>query len=162
MSKYLIKKEEIDRMEGLSKTHFLNDNARRVNKSLGDLTGLTGIGFHMIDIPPGADSTELHVHQYEDECVYVLEGTGEATVGEDVFPVAAGDFLGYRAGGLAHKLTNTGAQVLTCIVVGQRLQHDVADYPRLKKRLYRNEGQPWELVSHESIEKPGGSAGKKS
>ena len=51
MSKYLIKKEEIDRMEGLSKTHFLNDNARRVNKSLGDLTGLTGIGFHMIDIP---------------------------------------------------------------------------------------------------------------
>ena len=39
MDKYLITKEEIDDYEGLSKTHFLNDNAKRVNKSLGDLTG---------------------------------------------------------------------------------------------------------------------------
>ena len=159
MDKYLLKKQEIDEMAGLDKVHFLNDRARRNNKSLGDLTGLTGFGFHMIEIPVGAYSTELHVHHNEDECVYVLEGMGEATIGDDIFIIEAGDFLGYRAGGLAHTIKNAGEQILKCLVVGSRLQHDVADYPNLKKRIYRNEGQPWELVSHENIERP--VAGKK-
>ena len=44
MSKYFIPKEEIDALVGDNKTHFLNENASRVNKSLGDLTGLTGLG----------------------------------------------------------------------------------------------------------------------
>jgi uncharacterized cupin superfamily protein len=66
MDKYLVTKEEIDDYEGLSKTHFLNDNAKRVNKSLGDLTGLTGFGFHIIEIEPGRESTEFHKHYHED------------------------------------------------------------------------------------------------
>ena len=41
---YLITAEEIAAMEGLAKVHFQNPNARRINKSLGDLTGLTGDG----------------------------------------------------------------------------------------------------------------------
>lgn len=45
---YLIPARAIKDMEGLQKTHFLNDNAIRINKSLGDLTGLTGFGFHII------------------------------------------------------------------------------------------------------------------
>ncbi|MEO0362142.1 MAG: cupin, partial [Pseudomonadota bacterium] len=39
--RYLVTREEIEAMEGLAKTHFLNADARRTNKSLGDLTGLT-------------------------------------------------------------------------------------------------------------------------
>lgn len=159
MDTYLIKKQEIDEMTGLDKVHFLNDKAQRNNKSLGDLAGLTGFGFHLIEVPVGAYTTEFHVHHNEDECVYVLEGSGEAIIGDDVFAIAAGDFIGYRAGGLAHTIKNSGQQVLKCLVVGTRLEHDVADYPNLDKRLYRNEGQPWELVSHEHIERP--AAGKK-
>ncbi len=60
--KYLVTAEEIAAMEGLRKTHFLNDNARRTNKSLGDLTGLTGIGFHIIEVEPGRETTEYHLH----------------------------------------------------------------------------------------------------
>lgn len=45
---YLIKAAEIDAMEGTDKVHLLNENAKRVNKSLGDMTGLTGLGFHII------------------------------------------------------------------------------------------------------------------
>ncbi|GLX80096.1 hypothetical protein tinsulaeT_34360 [Thalassotalea insulae] len=33
MDKYLITKEEIEQYQGIDKTHFLNDNAKRVNKS---------------------------------------------------------------------------------------------------------------------------------
>jgi uncharacterized cupin superfamily protein len=160
VEKYLITKEEIEGLEGLQKTHFLNQNAQRVNKSLGDITGLTGLGFHIITIEPGFETTELHKHYHEDECVYVLEGEATATIGDSVYKIKAGDFLGYRAGGLAHAILNTGTTTLKCIVVGQRLDHDVGDYPRLNKRIYRQKGMPWNLVDITNIEEP--VAGKKA
>lgn len=156
MDKYLLKREEIENLEGVAKTHFLNKNACRVNKSLGDLTGLTGFGFHLIEVQPGHESTEYHKHYHEDECVYVLEGTAEARVGKERHLVRAGDFLGYRAGGEPHTLRNTGDVVLKCIVVGERREHDVGDYPDLGKRIYRQKGLPWNLVDMQNIEEPAG------
>ncbi|MDY6942935.1 MAG: cupin domain-containing protein [Pseudomonadota bacterium] len=154
MDKYIVTRKEIEQYEGINKTHFLNDNAQRVNKSLGDLTGLTGLGFHIIEVQPGHESTEFHKHYYEDECVYVLEGQAEAVIGDQSYPVSTGDFIGYRAGGEAHTLRNTGDSLLKCIVVGQRLDHDVGDYPRLGKRLYRQKGLPWNLVDIGDIDEP--------
>ena len=144
---------------GLHKAHFLNPGAVRVNRSLGDMTGLTGFGFHIIEVEPGFATTEHHVHHHEDECVYVLEGEATAHLGEEARTIRAGDFVGYRRGGLAHSIVNTGTTVLRCIVVGERLSHDVADYPRLGKRLYRHASLPWNLVDHDAIEEP--VAGKK-
>ncbi|WP_238937475.1 hypothetical protein [Pseudoalteromonas sp. S16_S37] len=69
MDKCLITHEEIDALPSISKTHFLNDNAQRTNKSLGDFTGLSGFGFHIIEVEPGRASTEFHKHYHEDECV---------------------------------------------------------------------------------------------
>ena len=158
-SKYLISKSEIDNLEGLHKQHFLNPNARRINKSLGDLTGLNAIGFHIIEIEPGYESTELHYHYFEEECVYILHGVADAVIGDQVYRVEAGDFLGYRAGGDPHKLINTGTENLKCIVVGQRLDHDVADYPNSGKRLFRDKGLPWNLVDMKAISHP--DAGRK-
>lgn len=159
MKKYLVTKEEIEQYEGLAKTHFLNDNARRINKSLGDLTGLTGFGFHIIEVQPGHESTEFHKHYYEDECVYVLEGSAEARIGDKIYTVKSGDFIGYRSGGEAHSLKNTSNSLFKCIVVGQRLDHDVGDYPDKNKRIYRQKDMPWNLVDIDDIENPGG--GKK-
>lgn len=159
MDKYILTRAEIAAYEGVDKTHFLNGNARRINKSLGDLTGLSGLGFHIIEVAPGCDTTEPHKHYYEDECVYVLEGEAEALIGEETFKVGAGDFIGYRAGGEAHGLRNVGTGVLRCIVVGQRLDHDVADYPMKKKRMFRNRGMRWNLVDLDAIAEP--TAGRK-
>lgn len=157
--RYIVKADEIAKLEGTKKTHFLNDNAIRTNKSLGDLTGLTGLGFHVIEVQPGAESTEYHKHYHEDECTYVLSGTGIVTLGDQETPVEAGDFIGYRAGGLAHTMRATGDSALVCIVVGQRLAHDVGDYPKLGKRIYRQSGLPWNLVDIDAIQTPDG--GKK-
>ena len=159
MDQYIITREEIAAYEGVAKTHFLNENAQRINKSLGDLTGLTGIGFHIIEVAPGHDSTEFHKHYYEDECVYILEGEAEATIGDAKYPVKSGDFIGYRAGGEPHQLKNTGDDILRCIVVGQRLAHDVGDYPRQQKRIYRHQGMQWNLVDLDDIAEP--EAGRK-
>jgi uncharacterized cupin superfamily protein len=159
MDKYIITRVEIEAYPGIAKTHFLNDNAKRINKSLGDLTGLTGFGFHIIEVEPGCESTELHKHYHEDECVYILDGEAEATIGDTQHPVKQGDFIGYRAGGEPHTLKNIGDRTLRCIVVGQRLPHDVGDYPLKHKRIYRNQGMTWNLVDLDNIAEP--TAGEK-
>lgn len=152
----ILKKSTIEKEEGLHKTHFLNANAQRVNKSLGDMTGLTGFGIHLIEVQPGSESTEYHMHYYEDECTYVLEGSGKVVIGEQEIRIESGDFIAYPKGGEAHTMINTGTQVLKCLVVGERLAHDVGDYPRLKKRIFRNAGQPWNLVDMDAVSEPVG------
>lgn len=162
--RYVLTKSDIEKMPGVEKVHFLNPNGRRINKSLGDATGLTGLGVHHIEVPVGADSTEYHVHQNEDECVYILEGNARLTLDDEVVDLGPGDFVGLPAKGPAHVFHNPGPAVLRCLVIGQRLAHDVGDYPRLGKRLYRNDGS-WNLVDHKDIvdpkSAPGSTVGKK-
>lgn len=151
--RYVLTKSDIEQMPGVEKVHFLNPNGRRLNKSLGDATGLSGIGVHHIEVPVGADSTEYHSHQQEDECVYILEGNALLTLDDEVVSLGPGDFVGLPAKGPAHVFHNPGPTVLRCLVIGQRLSHDVGDYPRLGKRLYRNDGS-WNLVDHQHIVDP--------
>jgi uncharacterized cupin superfamily protein len=128
-------------MEGLRRVHQLNSAAIRLDKSLGDETGLRNIGIHLITIAPGDKSTELHSHKYEEEAIYVLSGHGSEIMGDTKHKVGPGDFIAFPAGGLAHETVNDGAEPLVCLVIGQRLVQDVVDYPRMGKRLYRNSGQ---------------------
>ena len=150
---YIVRKKEIELMEGIAKTHYLNDNARRINKSLGDVVGLKNLGFHIIEVQPGYESTEYHSHACEDECVYILSGKATVTIDEVDYEVSAGDFVGYPAGGLPHTMKNTGSEVLRCIVAGQRLPYDVGDYPRIGKRVFRYNGTN-DLVDTNNISHP--------
>lgn len=141
----------IAEMAGQKKVHFLNEAAVRINKSLGDAVGLKNIGVHIISVLPGHYSTEHHVHLFEEECIYVLSGQGTAFIGQDAHPIGSGDFVGCPINGIAHSMQATGTEPLVCLVMGQRLKQDVADYPNLKKRLYRNSGE-WNLVEHANIQ----------
>lgn len=145
--KHIIRKNEVT---GLSRTHFLNENAITIKKSLSDLAGLTKLGFHIIEVEPGYESTEYHRHHNEDECSYILSGEATITTGEEEHLVGSGDFIGYPAGGEPHTMKNTGDSTLICIVVGQRLQNDIVDYPNLNKRLYCH-GDKSDLVNISDI-----------
>ena len=152
-SQFLLKASDIDSMEGELITHFLNPNAVRFNKSLGQATGMSEMGVHMIYVEPGHDSTEYHKHLYEEECIYIISGTGRLTIEDDDFEVAKGDFVGLPANKVAHALFNNGNESLVCLVMGQRLKHDIADYPNQAKRIYRHNGEA-EVVKHENISYP--------
>ena len=69
--------------------------------------------------------------------MYVLSGKGTLTIEGDKYPFDEGDFVGFPANSAAHSLTNDGTETLICLVMGQRLEHDVADYPNQRKRLYK-------------------------
>jgi uncharacterized cupin superfamily protein len=132
----LLKATEIDAMEPRRSVHPLNERAVRFKKSLSEMTGLTQFGFHLVTLQPGHDSTEYHRHLYEEECIYILSGNGEALIDNHVHEVGPGDFMGFARGGAAHTLSNTGHLPLVLIVAGQRLEQDVCDYPHKGKRLY--------------------------
>jgi uncharacterized cupin superfamily protein len=151
---YLLTAAQIAAMEPLDKTHFLNARARRLNRSLGDATGLTGLGIHLIEVAPGAETTEYHRHYHEDEAVYVLSGSATARIGEARHTIGPGDFIGYRKAGLAHAIENTGDVPLRLLVIGERLAHDVGDYPDKGKRIYRQAGLPANLVDLDAIDEP--------
>jgi len=134
----ILSSEAIAAMTGEVRVHALNPNAIRVTKSLGDAVGLTQIGVHMVTVMPGHESAEYHRHLYEEECVYVLSGNGLAVIDEQCFEIAAGTFLGFPRKGAAHAISNNGTEPLVLLVTGQRLEHDVCEYPRKKKRLHMN------------------------
>ncbi|QFU07252.1 Cupin domain protein [Rhodobacteraceae bacterium THAF1] len=156
---HVLTADAIAAMEGTAKTHSPNDRARRVNKSLGDATGLSGIGVHLIEVSPGDLTTEHHVHYHEDECVYVLSGTATMVIGDAQIPIGPGDVIGHPKGGAAHHIENTGTEPFRALVIGERAAHDVGDYPRLGKRIFRSAGLPWTVADMDDLTFP--IAGKK-
>ncbi len=151
--KLLLLARDIAALPGEKKIHFLNPNAVRLNKSLGDAIGLKHMGVHLVSIEPGCDSTEYHKHNYEEECAYVLSGRGRLVIEGDRYEIGPGVFFGFPANTAAHAITHDGTETLVCLVMGQRLEHDVADYPNKAKRLYRNSGE-WNLVDLGNISNP--------
>lgn len=134
----LLKAEAIAAMAGKLKIHDLNDNAVRSTKFLGAVTGLVNLGFDLMTVLPGREASEYHRHLFEEECYYILGGSGEVVIDGVSHAVGAGDFLGFPANGLAHTLKNTGNEPLTFLAVRQMLVQDVCDYPRKNLRLYMN------------------------
>ena len=147
----LITRDEIEKIPVERKEHFLNGNAQVTNRSLGDLAGITGFGFHILEVEPGRDTTEFHFHHTEDECVFILTGQGCARCGDETFTVSDGDFIGYRRGGVAHTITNPGDTMMRCIVVGQRQESDVVDFPDQKKRMFRAPDHAWKVVDYADL-----------
>lgn len=64
---------------------------------------------------PGQEH-KLHTHDAQDKLYFVLQGTGEATVGSDAAVVQAGDLVLARAG-KEHALRNPGPGRLVVMVV---------------------------------------------
>ncbi len=151
--KYLLTASDIKQMPADEITHFLNPNATRLNKSLGDAVGMKNMGFHLITVEPGKESTEYHKHHYEDEAVYVLSGNATLIIEGDSYTISQGDFIGLPCNKVAHTIINDSDETLECLVVGQRLAQDVADYPNQAKRLYRNSGS-MNLVDFKSVQLP--------
>jgi uncharacterized cupin superfamily protein len=133
-------------MAGQDNRLFLNRDARHLQKLLGDIAGLTKLGFYLIEVPIGSATCTFHQHLCDKECIDILEGTGTAHIGATVLQVEAGDFIAYPAGCEAHDPRNTGSSILKCIIVGQRLDFDIVDYPEQARWLYRANGEKSDLV----------------
>ncbi len=97
---------------------------------LGDAGGLTQFGVNLLQLPPGAWSSQRHWHSTEDEFVYVISGEVVLITdrGEEV--LRAGDCVAFpRSVPDGHHLINKSDSVVVCLEVGTRMEHDFTDYP---------------------------------
>jgi uncharacterized cupin superfamily protein len=133
--------KRLSEMDERRHVHQYNDNAIRMTKTLGDLAGLTDMGLHMVRIEPGRETTEHHFHGQDEEFLFIVSGGGLARLGEDSFPIKAGDVLMFPKDGPAHSMLNDSAEDLVYLMGGTRSPIDICTYPHLARRQYNVGGK---------------------
>ncbi len=135
-SPYLLRSASI--REGRKRfRHPWNPDSEVVLTQLGPPTGLKRTGVSLVTIPPGRESFAPHMHHCEEEWLYILSGAGAAQIGDEEYPVGAGDFMGFPPGTVAHNLRNTGDEPMVYLMGGESLENEIADFPGLGLRMVR-------------------------
>ena len=141
--RFLVRSEEA--AEQASRfSHPWNSSSELYGTRLSSLVGLSRLGVSRVRVPPGKESFVYHSHYREEEWIYVLSGRGVAEIDGEKFGVAAGDFMGFAAPQVAHHLRNPYDEDLVYLMGGEALDVDIADFPRLGKRMVRR-GQEVEI-----------------
>jgi uncharacterized cupin superfamily protein len=141
--RFLVKADEIAERASVV-SHPWNPNSEIVGTRLGVLAGLSRIGVNRARIPGGKESFIYHSHYGEEEWIYIISGRGVAEIDGEEYEVAAGDFMGFPTPGVAHHLRNPYEDDLVYLVGGESHDLEVADFPRLGKRMIRH-GQSVEI-----------------
>lgn len=118
-------------------SHPWNPNSDLSGMQLGKAVGLERTGVNFIRVPPGKESFIYHSHYREEEWIYILSGHGVAEIDGAEFAVGAGDFMGFPTPSVAHHLRNTGDEDLVYLAGGENLDIEIAEFPRLEKRMIR-------------------------
>jgi uncharacterized cupin superfamily protein len=131
--------------------HPLNPRSEVWMSPVSRIAGMERLGITRVRVPPGKDSFIYHSHQSEEEFIYILSGRGVAEIGDDEIEVGPGDFMGFPTPSVAHHLTNPFEEDLVYLMGGERRDIELADFPRLGKRLVRD-GQDNRLVDTDALE----------
>jgi uncharacterized cupin superfamily protein len=118
-------------------SHPWNPLSELRGTQLARSVGLKRTGVNFIRVPPGKESFVYHSHQYEEEWIYVLSGRAIALIDDVEYEIATGDFIGYPAPSVAHLMRNPGPDDLVYLSGGEHREFEVADFPRLGKRMVR-------------------------
>jgi uncharacterized cupin superfamily protein len=121
-------------------SHPWNPNSLIIGTQISRLTGLKRTGVSLAKIPPGKESFIYHSHDREEEWIYIISGRGIAEIDGEEFEVSAGDFMGFPTPSVAHHLRNPFDEELVYLMGGENLDVEIADFPRLGKRMLRREG----------------------
>lgn len=127
-------------------------------KAMGELVGLKRQSVYTARIPPGRESFVYHRHHHEEEWMFVLSGRGVVEIDDRRHEIGPGDFLGFTAPGPAHLVKNPYEADLVILAGGERGAMEVADFPRLGKRLVRSGGRAW-FVDEAAMVKVEGDGG---
>jgi uncharacterized cupin superfamily protein len=109
----------------------------RIRQRLGDAGGLTDFGVNLLELAPGAWSSQRHWHSAEDEFVWVLDG--EVTLVDDggEHVLHAGECAAFPKGDAnGHHLVNRSGATVRCLEIGSRKPGaDACDYPDVDLRI---------------------------
>lgn len=124
-----------------SVSHPWNPKSLLVGTHLSQAGGLKRSGVSLVRIPSGHESFAYHAHHREEEWIYVLSGRGIAEIDGAEYELGAGDFVAFPTPSVAHHTRNPFPEDLVYLMGGENLDCDVADFPRLNKRMVKLEGE---------------------
>lgn len=102
----------------------------RSKQALGAAGGLTQFGVNLVELKPGAASSQRHWHHKEDEFVMVVSGELVLVTDEGETLMRAGDCAAFPAGRAnGHHLVNRGWGSALLLAVGSRIEGEVEEYP---------------------------------
>lgn len=88
------------------------------------------IGLVIQTVPPGNFSSRRHRHLFQEEILVIMSGSGMLHHGDERQPVEPGDAICYLPGDPeAHTFENNGSVPLVIWAFGNRLRHEVCEYP---------------------------------
>jgi uncharacterized cupin superfamily protein len=139
----------------------------RSKQALGDAGGLTQFGVNLVELKPGAASSQRHWHSHEDEFVMVVSGELTLVTDEGETLMRAGDCAAFPAGRPnGHQLINRGWGNALFLCVGSRIPEDRAQYPDIdlvfdgKTKSYSHrDGTPYPKRDTRASAMPGQGAG---
>ncbi|MFQ5546655.1 MAG: cupin domain-containing protein [Woeseia sp.] len=118
-------------------SHPWNPNSEITGTRMSEKAGLGRTGVSLVRIAPGKESFVYHLHHREEEWVYVLSGRGLARIDGADYDMGPGDFVAFPTPSVAHHMTNPFQDDLVYLMGGECLQHEIADFPDLDKRMIR-------------------------
>ena len=102
-------------------------------------TGERKIGMAIEVLEPGKQSCPHHYHMVEEEHIIGLEGEATLRLGEERYPIKAGDYVAFPAGRRAgHCIVNEGNAPFKFLIVGDRAPNEVCVYPDSGKIMVYN------------------------
>lgn len=109
----------------------------RIRRTLGDAGGLTDFGVNLLELAPGAWSSQRHWHSAEDEFVWVLQGVVTLIDDAGECVLHAGDCAAFRKGDAnGHQFVNRSDGMVRCLEIGSRKPNeDTCDYPDIDLRI---------------------------
>ena len=98
---------------------------------IGPRIGAQKLGYNITAVPPGKRAFPFHNHRVNEEMVFVLQGAGEIRIGDNTYPIRAGDVIACPAGGkeTAHQIINSSVDELRYLSVSTKLSPEIVDYP---------------------------------
>jgi uncharacterized cupin superfamily protein len=100
--------------------------ATRVRQRLGDARGLTDFGLNIMQLPPGAWSSQRHWHSHEDEFVFILAGEVVLIEDEGETILRAGECAAFpKNTGNGHHMVNRSDIMAVYLEVGSRQPDDM-------------------------------------
>jgi uncharacterized cupin superfamily protein len=103
------------------------------------------VGVAIEELEPGRQSSPTHYHIFEEEHVYILEGSLTVRMGAYSYEMTAGDYVCFPAGMKAgHCLINNSDATCRYVIVGERNPNEVAVYTDSNKVLIRSLG--WRAI----------------
>jgi len=103
-------------------------------KRMGVASGATALGCGWFEVAPGRTAFPNHYHCANEEGIYILEGKGEARIGDKTVEVGKDDYIAYPVGPeYSHSLTNTGDKPLRYLCISTQVTTEVVGYPDSKK-----------------------------